>query len=97
MVWSGIKGGATGVHFRRQVAIGFWIVDFAALRPKLAVEIDDESHLYRDEDERTAYIESWGFPLLRFWNHEVRRDCRAVVSTIAYWVEHLRLTGRPPD
>ena len=96
-MWTGLKGGSIGARFRRQVAIGIWIVDFASLAPKLVVEIDDQSHDFRDEDERTMYITGQGFPMLRFTNLEVRDDVSAVLSTIANWVEHLRRTGRPPD
>jgi very-short-patch-repair endonuclease len=96
-VWRRIKGGATGARFRRQVAIGSWIVDFAALDPKLVLEIDDESHAFRDESDRIDYITRAGFPMLRFWNDDVYRDVVGVVGTITYWVEHLRRTGRPPS
>ncbi|HUO46446.1 MAG TPA: DUF559 domain-containing protein [Acidimicrobiia bacterium] len=95
-VWAGLKGGSTGARFRRQMAIGIWIVDFASLAPKLVVEIDDTSHDFRDEDGRTEYITGRGFPMLRFKNGEVRDDVNSVLSTIANWVDHLKRTGQPP-
>ena len=38
-----------GIHFRRQHAIGPYIVDFAALRYKLIVELDGSQHLDQKE------------------------------------------------
>jgi very-short-patch-repair endonuclease len=96
-VWQGLKGGSCGARFRRQVPIGIHIVDFASFFPRLVVEIDDESHTFRDEDARSDYVEARGFPILRFTNLDVRDDVGSVLSTISYWVEHLNRSGRPPD
>ena len=76
--------------------IGKWIVDFACLHPKLVIEIDDESHLYRNEAERTAYIESRGFTILRFWNMEVATQYDGVIGTIQNWIAALQ-EGRDPE
>jgi len=95
-VWRSIKAKRLGVRFRRQVPIGNWIVDFACLAPKLVIEIDDESHLYRDETERTAFIESQGFAILRFWNSEVATEYDGVIGTIQNWIA-APLDGRDPE
>jgi very-short-patch-repair endonuclease len=96
-LWSGIKSGATGARFRRQVPIGKWIADFASLTPKLVVEVDDPSHDLRDETARTLDIETAGFAILRFTNHEIATEVHAAISTIEYWVEFLRRYGQPPE
>jgi very-short-patch-repair endonuclease len=59
------------VHFRRQHAIGRYVVDFCSIREKLIVEVDGGQHIDQvDYDaERTAYLESQGFRVIRFWNH----------------------------
>ncbi len=95
-LWGGLKNRATGARFRRQVPIGIYIVDFAALRPRLALEIDDDSHELKDETERTQYITSRGFALLRFTNHEIYHDVNAALATVANWVAYLEKHGRPP-
>ncbi|MCI0544865.1 MAG: DUF559 domain-containing protein [Actinobacteria bacterium] len=89
-LWGAIKGGATGARFRRQVPVGPWIVDFATLRPKLVVEVDDTSHEYRDEISRTRFIEGRGFKILRFTNREVALELPEVFNTIEGWVAALR-------
>ncbi len=81
-LWSVIRGGNLGIRFRRQVPIGDWIIDFACLNPKLAIEIDDRSHELRDEEFRSHYIRSRGFLLLRYTNTEIALELPGVVAGI---------------
>ncbi len=70
--------------------MGRWIVDFACLNPRIVIEVDDTSHDWRDERERTGYLEALGFVVLRFTNKEVAQDLEDVVTTICRTVEALR-------
>ena len=83
--WNELKGKKLGVKFRRQVVVGPYIVDFACFDPRLAIEIDDPSHDFRDETVRTRYIESRGFVMLRFTNEFVAKN--GVGESIANWLE----------
>ncbi len=94
-VWQILKNGQCGARFRRQVPFGPWIVDFCAFHPRLVIEIDDPTHAWRDETERSAFIEASGFPMLRLTNHFVAQDLVAVYGTIRYWVEELKQGRRP--
>jgi very-short-patch-repair endonuclease len=62
-----------GVHFRRQHAIGHYIVDFCSPARKLVIELDGGQHLEQEgyDARRTAFLESRGYKVLRFWDHEV--------------------------
>ncbi|MEX2322420.1 MAG: DUF559 domain-containing protein [Acidimicrobiia bacterium] len=80
-LWGCIRRNQLGVRFRRQVPIGPWIVDFACLNPKIVIEVDDPSHDWPDEANRTRYLESLGFTLLRFDNKDVI-EIDAVVRSI---------------
>jgi|SRR5580698_95084 very-short-patch-repair endonuclease len=75
-----------GLHFRRQHPIGSYIVDFARLRAKIAVEIDGSQHGEPDvtvrDEERTAYLNRHGYRVLRFWNADVLRNGVEVAETI---------------
>ena len=75
-----------GLHFRRQVPIENYVVDFACLRARLVVEIDGGQHNFdyaaaRDR-RRDARLEQLGYRTVRFWNNEVSEDIDAVVDTI---------------
>ncbi|MFZ1989956.1 MAG: DUF559 domain-containing protein [Alphaproteobacteria bacterium] len=73
-------------HFRKQVPISKFIADFACMRARLIVELDGEQHALGDSparnDERTAWLESQGFKVLRFWNHEVIENPEGIAETI---------------
>ncbi|MBI3675031.1 MAG: endonuclease domain-containing protein [Proteobacteria bacterium] len=75
-----------GLHFRRQAPIGKYIADFACHQAKIVVELDGSQH---GEDKRaqydaarTAFLQSRGYQVLRFGNHEVVRDLHRVVDSI---------------
>ena len=57
-----------GYKFRRQQPIGTYIVDFVCTQPKLIIEADGSQHqTQQDYDEnRSAYLNSLGFTVLRF-------------------------------
>jgi very-short-patch-repair endonuclease len=90
-----------GFHFRRQVPIARFIVDFACLKAGLVVEIDggqhgQAAHLERDR-LRDLALATAGFEVLRFWNAEVNSDLDAVVETIfARFSERAALRPTPP-
>ena len=72
------------VHFRNQHAIGNYIVDFCAPRKKLIIELDGSQHLEQEEydHERTAFLESKGYQVLRFWNNFVLNETDLVLKVI---------------
>jgi very-short-patch-repair endonuclease len=73
-----------GVHFRRQHAIGPYVPDFCAPRKCLVIELDGSPHLERQEQdaERTAYLATRGYRVIRFWNDQVLNDMHAVMQVI---------------
>jgi very-short-patch-repair endonuclease len=78
-----------GLKFRRQQPIGDYIVDFVCFERKLIVEVDGSQHLdvIARDDARTAWLESLGFTVLRFWNDDVLRDTGGVVREIVWIIE----------
>ena len=83
-------------RFRRQRPIGKYIVDFVCLDAKLIVELDGGQH---GEDvaydtRRTAFLESLGFRVLRFWNNEVIENMEGVLARV---LEQLQLAESNPS
>ncbi|UYO45465.1 DUF559 domain-containing protein [Rhodopseudomonas palustris] len=71
-------------HFRRQVVIGPFIVDFASRVARLVIELDGGQHdEQRAADEvRSRYIEAQGYRVLRFWNNDVLGNLDGVLAEI---------------
>ena len=71
-----------GVKFRQQVEIDGYIVDFLCPERRLIVEVDGGQHTPERDARRTAYLESQGFTVLRFWNNDVLQNLDGVRTTI---------------
>lgn len=84
-LWSLLrKKQLNGYKFRRQTPLGNFIVDFICFESKLIVEVDGRDHEDRRRSDfyRTQCLESMGFRILRFWNHEIFTQTGSVISTI---------------
>lgn len=88
-LWSLLRRkGVGGIKFRRQGALGPYIVDFVCLWPRLVVEVDGGIHrteFYDRERElrRDAWLRSQGFIVLRFSDREIEDDPVRVLDVIA--------------
>lgn len=73
-----------GCKFRRQAPVGPYILDFVCFERKVVIELDGSQHALqaaRDEN-RTAWLQSQGFLVLRFWNHDVLSDMDVILEVI---------------
>ncbi|MBB3979451.1 very-short-patch-repair endonuclease [Rhizobium azooxidifex] len=83
-LWSELRNRhLNGYKFARQVPLGPYIVDFLCREERLIVEIDGFHHAEGCTDiPRTQWLNRNGYAVLRFWNHEITRERRAVLNTI---------------
>ena len=87
-LWSRLRAlKRRGHHFRRQVPVEGFIVDFTCYRSRLIIEVDggqhaEVGHTARDS-KRDARLSAEGFRVLRIWNSEVDDDLDAVMEAIA--------------
>jgi len=75
-----------GHHFRWQVPRSGYIVDFACIEQRLAIEVDggqhnEDAHSARD-CQRDGKLAQLGFRVIRFWNNDVDRKLAGVLRTI---------------
>jgi very-short-patch-repair endonuclease len=84
------RGKIPGTRFRRQVPIGPYVADFACLKSKLIIELDGSQHVERAgyDEQRTRFLETQNFRVLRFWNGAVLDEREAVLETIVWAVMH---------
>jgi adenine-specific DNA-methyltransferase len=74
-----------GYKFRRQVPLGRYVADFACHEARLIVEIDGGQHDRSSplEAERTVFLQTEGYRVLRFWNDEVLQNLDGVRDVLA--------------
>jgi len=60
------------------------VLDFLCKEQKLVVELDASQHAFTQEydAERTAYLQTMGFRVLRYWNNDVLERMTSVLETI---------------
>ncbi len=72
-----------GWKFSRQMPVGPFVCDFMCRELGLVIEIDGGQHSENPGDAtRTAYIESEGFRVVRYWNNEVRDNLPGVIENL---------------
>jgi very-short-patch-repair endonuclease len=71
-------------HFRRQVHIDRYIVDFACHAKRLIVEVDGGQHgrISATGEERTRVLVANGYRVLRYWNNDVLSNINGVIEDI---------------
>jgi very-short-patch-repair endonuclease len=77
-----------GIKFRRQYAIGAYIVDFCSLDKRLVIELDGGQHQQEREADavRDKFLAERGYAVLRFWNHEVFENTKNVLEQIHKYI-----------
>jgi very-short-patch-repair endonuclease len=84
-MWQLLRAGRLQAHkFRRQQPLGDYIVDFVCFDKRLIVEIDGGQHLDNSDSDaiRTAWLESQGYRVKRYWNHDVLKQPDIVAEDV---------------
>ena len=85
-LWRALQGRRlAGLKFRRQHAVGPFVLDFYCPSAKLVVEVDGPIHDTRAEQDaaRTEHMQAFGYRVLRFRNEEVLTNLDVVLERIA--------------
>ena len=95
-LWSGLRRKTVeSFHFRRQVPLIGYIVDFACFEARLIVEVDGATHsadaeIARDRQRDNA-LRNAGFAVMRVNNNDIFDNLDGVLETI-----RLKLLERAP-
>lgn len=87
MLWSKLRSRQfENLKFRRQHPIGKYIVDFVSLEKKIVIEVDgghhNEQSNVENDKQRTDWLESEGFRVIRFWNNDILLNMDGVIAKI---------------
>jgi very-short-patch-repair endonuclease len=90
LIWYQLKDRQlNGFKFLRQYIIGKYIVDFVCRQKKLIIELDGSQHaenmLY--DEQRTQFLNSLGYRVLRFWNNDVFENMEGILEEILEKIE----------
>jgi len=88
MLWNILYNkGIDGHKFRRQHIIGNYIADFICLKSNLIIEVDGSIHQLPENQasdvERTKWLLSQGYRVIRFKNEEVLFEIEKVIERIS--------------
>ena len=83
-LWSVLRNAQlNGAKFRRQQPIGPFIADFVCQQSRLIIEADGGQHPESCTDAgRTAFLQSKGYRVLRFWNNDILQNLEGVAESI---------------
>ena len=92
IIWDSLrKAKLDGHQFLRQYIIGDYIVDFLCRDAGLVIEVDggyhSEPRQQTNDEERTDWLESQGYHVMRFTNEEILNNLDDVLETIANYFE----------
>ena len=78
------------LKFKRQYPSGDYIVDFVCIEKFLIIEIDggqhnEESNIQKDI-QRSKYLESRGFKVIRFWNNDIDYNLDAIFEELENYI-----------
>jgi 5-methyltetrahydrofolate--homocysteine methyltransferase len=86
--------------FRRQAAVGPYVVDFVCFALKLIIELDGPQHqepsAIDHDTRRTAWFAARGYRVMRFRNQELDEDICGVVDKIESALAALQTETRNP-
>lgn len=90
-LWCLLRNNQLGVHFRRQVPLGPYVLDFLCLPARLVVELDGSQHYHEKglvlDAKRDAYLRAKELTVLRFNNREFLTNPTGVMQVI---YEHIQ-------
>jgi very-short-patch-repair endonuclease len=83
-------------RFTRQLSLDPYTIDLACREARLLIELDGSQHANSTHDEnRTRFLISEGWHVIRFWNSDVNENADGVAEAILLKVEEL--TGIKPE
>lgn len=97
ILWNALSEQKIGYKIRRQHIVSQYILDFAYLDCRLAIELDGGYHNDADQQHddavRTRNLESLGWHVLRFTNEQILNNIDAVLAKIKSAIESATATS----
>jgi very-short-patch-repair endonuclease len=100
LLWQYLRKRRLCAHkFRRQHALGYYILDFYCHELKLVIELDGNQHLEENQREydmqRSVVLANLGISVLRFRNYQALNNIEAVLKIIESYISKAMPTPQP--
>jgi len=86
----------SGIPFRRQHPIEFYIADFYCHNLRLVIEVDGEIHTEKEnqshDEGRTGELERFGIKVIRFTNNQILHESEVVIEQIKVAIKELTIS-----
>ncbi|WP_371396298.1 endonuclease domain-containing protein [Fretibacter rubidus] len=80
-----------GFHFRRQVPMGDYIVDFACHSAKVVIEVDGEHHALEPQKSKDVQRDHWlteqGYRVVRYWNDDIMTNLDNLMDALLHTLD----------
>ena len=101
LLWRELRKRPGGLRFRRQHPAGPYVLDFACLDARVAVEVDGEGHGFganpAHDEARDEWLIAQGYRTIRIPAREILSDLGAVVAFILDQCQPLHHAVRGPS
>lgn len=83
-LWELLRRNQQGFHFRRQHAVGPYILDFYCATARLCIEVDGPVHAEQaaHDGRRTGWLAEQGIRVIRFSVDDVETRSAAVIAAV---------------
>ncbi|OGI65562.1 hypothetical protein A3A95_02790 [Candidatus Nomurabacteria bacterium RIFCSPLOWO2_01_FULL_39_18] len=89
ILWEHIRNRKLGFKFKRQYSIGGYVLDFYCPKIKLAIELDGNQHLEKEnflyDEDRTNFLKVLDCKVLRIRNLELETNLKEVLLKIKHF------------
>jgi very-short-patch-repair endonuclease len=91
-IWMQLRRQVLDAKFRRQHPVGPYILDFACVALRIAIELDGSQHDGNPEEAiRDAYLSSRGWIVLHFWSGDALANTDGLLDTIVAVIEQRQI------
>ena len=96
-LWKHLKQNQLRYKFTRQKPIGEYIVDFYCPALKIVIEVDGDSHNFKEkyDKKREDYLKRIGLIVLRFNGNYIMKNINLVINTINETITNIEKSTTP--
>ena len=92
LLWNtALKWNKTWYRFLRQKLIWNYILDFYCAKFKLCIEVDDQSHdrKWEEDEQRTKYLNNLWIKVIRYTNEQIYHNLDGVIKNLEWKIKEI--------